>query len=377
MQPLVHDSDTSFISQVTKFLFVLLITTLFLSLGFLRHANAQESGISIKPANFDETIEPGTQKPYAVAVQNLSSAEQKFYVFTRNISGIEGGKVPVFAESNSEKTGYELADWIELPFSEVVVPPNGSISLDLKLNIPANASPGSHFGGVFISVDPPEIERSGAAVGYQVAHVVHVRVAGDVIEDANIRQFSTSKYLYGSQKIDFLVRIENTGNVLVRPVGPLEIYNMLGNKVGSMMFNAEDQSSVLPKFPGATNEEDNGVRQFEISWEGDSIGFGRYEAILSPVYGDYGSKKTMSSTVSFWILPMNIIGPALGVLAVILLIVYAFARVYIRRSLAHMGQGRRLIQRRRKGGTSATLLVVVVTLTVTALFLIVLLALFA
>lgn len=353
-----------------------LIFSFFIISGFLCIASAQESGISIKPAMFEKTIDPGTEERYSVSVVNLNGAEQKFYVFTRNISGVKDGGVPIFANDNVERTGYELADWINLPFSEITVPANGSISLDITLNIPAEASPGSHFGGVFISVDPPDIKQSGAAVGYQVAHIVSVRVAGDVKEEASIRQFSTSQYLYGSQKIDFSIRIENTGNVLIKPVGPLEIYNMLGNKVGDAMFNV-DQASVLPKFPNATNEEDNGVRLFEISWEGDSIGFGRYEAILSPVYGDYGAKKTMSSTVSFWILPMNIIGPALGVLAVILLIVYAFVRVYIRRSLAHVGQGRRLIQRKRKGGTSATLLIVVVTLTVTALFLIVLLALFA
>jgi hypothetical protein len=85
----------------------------------------------------------------------------------------------------------------------------------------------------------------------------------------------------------------------------------------------------------------------------------------------------MSSTVTFWILPMNIIGPALGVLAVLLLTVFIFVRLYIRRSLAHVNQGRRVIQRRRKGGSSEFLLLSVVMLTVIGLFLIVLLALFA
>lgn len=372
----MHVSVRKSFGHIVLSVFITVLATVLFLLCFPYNAQAQESGISIKPAMFEKTIDPGTEEYYAVSVSNLNSSDQKFYVFTRNISGVKDGGVPIFAEDNIEQTGYELADWVELPYSEVIIPANGSISLDIKLNVPAEASPGSHFGGVFISVDPPEIRSSGAAVGYQVAHIVSVRVAGDVIEEANIRQFSTSQYLYGSQKIDFSVRIENTGNVLVKPVGPLEIYNMLGNKVGDVMFNS-DQANVLPKFPNVANEEDNGMRQFEISWEGNSIGFGRYEAILSPVYGDYGAKKTMSSTVSFWILPMNIIGPALGALAIVLLIVYAFVRLYIRRSLAHMGQGRRLIQRRRKGGTSATLLIVVVTLTVTALFLIVLLALFA
>jgi len=335
------------------------------SAPYLGHA--QQSGVSIKPATIEETLDPGTEKQYTVSIENLNSAEQIYYLFTRNIKGVRDGGVPIFATDNNERTGYELAEWIELPYGEVTIPAGGQVSVDFTLRVPEVASPGSHFGGIFISVDPPEIENSGAAVGYQVANIVSIRVSGDALEEAGIRQFSTSKFLYGSQNVDFEVRIENKGNVLVRPVGPLEIYNMLGNKVGDLVFNKE-QYAVFP----------NDTREFTgIKWEGSSTGFGRYEAVLSPVYGDLGAKKTMSSTVTFWILPMNIIGPALIIFALILLIVFVFVRLYIRRSLAHISHGRRVIYRQKRGNSSALLLIMVVTLTVTALFLIVLLALFA
>lgn len=352
-------------SFLKKGLFLLLSVIIF-SINF-ENADAQQAGVSIKPAVIEEQLDPGTEKQYSVTVENLNSSEQKFYLFTRNISGVREGNVPVFADDDYEKTGYELTDWITLPMSEFQLPANGQTNFNFTLKVPDNASPGSHFGGVFISVDPPEIEKSGAAVGYQVANIVSIRVSGDAHEEASIRQFSTSKFIYGSSNIEFSVRIENTGNVLVRPIGPMEIYNMLGNKVGELVFN-EKQAGVFPKSTFTFDD---------IVWQGSSTGFGRYEAILSPVYGDSGARKTMSSTVTFWILPMNIIGPALGILAVILLITYGFVKIYIKRSLAHVGQGRRMIQQRRKGGSSATLLIMVVTLTVTALFLVVLLALFA
>ena len=352
--------------SITRYVFLLLAAFFCFSVSTLA-AQAQSTGVSIKPATIEETLDPGTTKDYSITVENLNATEQLFYVFTRNISGVMEGGVPIFAADNREVTGFEISEWISLPVSEVLIPGNGTISLDFTMNVPQDATPGSHFGGVFLSAEPPGIERSGAAVGYQVANIISIRVSGDAVEQANIRQFSTSQFLYGSQNVDFAVNIENTGNVLVRPIGPLEIKNMLGNKVGNIVFNV-DQAAV---FPGVTREFTN------INWTGDSIGFGRYEAILSPSYGDIGAKKTMSNTVTFWILPMNIIGPALGVLAVILLVVFLFVRIYIKRSLAHMNQGRRILRRRNKGGSSATLLVVVVTLTVTALFLIVLLALFA
>jgi len=330
-------------------------------------ASAQEAGVSISPATIEESLDPGVQKQYSISLRNLDSQDQTYYLYTRNISGVRDGGTPVFAKSNLERTGYEIVDWITLPTNQIPVPAGERVSVDFTLNVPENATPGSHFGGIFFSVDPPEIENSGAAVGYQVANIISIRVSGDINEIASIRQFSTKKYLNGSQNVDFTVRVQNSGNVLVRPVGPLEIYNMLGNRVGDATFNTE-QSAVFP----------NDEREFSnLNWTGDSVGFGRYEAILSLSYGEAGGYKTMSSTVTFWILPMNIIGPALGVLAVILIIVFTFVRLYIRRSLAHLNQGRRMIQRRRKGGSSELLLLSVVMLMVVGLFMIVLLALFA
>lgn len=341
-------------------------------------AMAQQAGVSIKPATIEESLDPGAVRSYDIQIQNLVQADQEYFLSVRNISGVRDGGVPVFANSNTELTGYELADWVSLPVESVFLPAGNATTVSIQIAVPENASPGSHFGGIFISVEPPEIERSGAAVGYQVANIIDIRVAGDIVEQGSIRQFSTSRFFYGSQDVTFNVRIENTGNVLIKPRGPLEIYNMLGAKVDTFMFN-DNEGAVLPRFLDAEgNVVSDGTREFRnIQWTGGSVGFGRYEAILSPVYGEDGAIKTMSSTVSFWILPLNIILPALAVLALLLLITYIFVRLYIKRSLAHLTHGRRVVRRRKKGGSSAVLLFMVVMLTVTALFMIVLLAIFA
>lgn len=353
---------------VVKSIFLLLSVLIIFSGLSAQKAFAQGSGVTISPAVIEETLDPGVTKNYKVSLKNLNNTEQTYYLFTRNIKGVQDGGTPIFAKSGDEVTGYEIADWITLPISQVTLPSGATEIFEFTMVVPENASPGSHFGGVFISVDPPEIESVGAAVGYQVANIISIRVSGDADETASIRQFSTDQFLYGSPNVEFSVRIENSGNVLVRPSGPLEIRNMLGKKVDSITFN-EQQNAVFPK----------DLREYKLLWEGEGTGFGRYEAVVSPVYGENGARMTMSSTVSFWILPMNIIGPALAILAVLLLITYIFVRLYIKRTLAHLtyGGARVIRRRRRKKGAPTALLLVVVMLTVTAVFLIVLLALFA
>ena len=133
------------------------------------------------------------------------------------------------------------------------------------------------------------------------------------------------------------------------------------------IFN-ESRAGILP---GETRE------YADVNWIGDGLGFGRYEAVLSAVYGEDGARKTMSSTATFWVLPINIIGPALGVLAFILLVTVIGVRIYIKRALAQHNVGRRLVQRRGQQNSSMNLLLVVTILSVIALFLLIMLVLFA
>jgi hypothetical protein len=347
-------------------LFLLFLTTPFLSFA------QGTAGVGIRPAIITERLDPGETRQFSVQLSNLSGTDQTYYLSRRDIVGVRDGGVPIFANETTERTGYEISDWITLDRTEVFIPANGSESVNFVLAVPEGASPGSHFGSIIVSVEAPEIRNSGASIGYEVANIVSIRIAGDAIDSARIREFSTSQYVYGSTNVDFEARIENEGNTLVSPYGPLEIYNMFGKKVATLNFN-ETQASVYPK----TSYSD-GLRTYAVTWEDDGVGFGRYEAVLALTYGDEGKKNTMSSTVTFWILPMNIVGPGLGVLIFLLAAVYISVRIYVRRSMAMLSVGttRRLVRSRQRTQFPVVLLLVTM-LTVTALFLIILLFLFA
>lgn len=326
------------------------------------------AGIGISPAIIEEGATPGEVKRYTISVANLSGAEQKYYIYVRNIVGVKNDNSPVYAQEGIESTGFELSSWITLDTEEIVVPAGAEMPLSFTMTVPEIASPGSHFGAVFVSVEPPRLRTTGAAVGYEVANIVSIRVAGDATEKAEIRQFSTEKYFHSSTNVDFSLRIENLGNVLVRPTGPLEITNMFGKTVATLVFN-DSQASV---FPGV-------VREYTFNWTDDGIGFGRYLARVSPVYGEVGGKNTISSTVSFWVLPMSIIGPAAGILALLLLAIYVGVKLYVRRTVAMLSAlgERRMMRTNRRRGSPILLMTFISMLATTVLFLIILLLIFA
>lgn len=350
--------------------FVAIISS-FILLGwfcfFPMMAEAQgQAGIGIQPAVYEEQLDPGVTDTFSLSITNRENQERELFVTPRNISGVSSGGRPIFTEDDQELTGYELASWLEFSEPSVVIPAGGTRAIEVTLKVPEDAPPGSHFGGINVTAEAPRLRESGAGIAYGVTNIVTVRVSGETDERAIIRSLSTDKYFYGATDVTFTATIENQGNVLIRPVGPLEIFNMFGQKVATETVN-ESLAGVFPR----TN------RSFEFSWFEENPGLGKYQAMLSLVYGGEGASRTMTTTVSFWILPLNIILPAAGALAVLLLLTYVGARLYVRRAISYHGAGRRLKTPRRQNGMPLGILLLIVMLVVTALFLLILLALVA
>ncbi len=330
--------------------------------------SSDRSSIGISPSMFEEQLDPGDVLTFTLKIDNGENNDRTLYVYPRNISGVRAGGVPIFAEDGDELTGYELADWVSFSQSEVFITADGSESIEVTLTVPDDAPPGSHFGGIQVTSRAPELQTSGGAVAYGVTNIVTIRVSGEADERATIRSFSTDRYIYGDTNVEFNARVENPGNVLQRPIGPVEVRNMFGAEVARLTMN-ESRAAV---FPGTE-------REFTIKWQDENPGFGRYEAVLSMVYGSEGINKTMTNTVTFWILPMSIITPALVVLGIILFITFIGVRMYINRTLKyHTSKHSSKIKRTHAPSPMPFwLLATIIMLSVSAIFLIILLAIFA
>jgi hypothetical protein len=364
--------NTQYFPRTTAALFGLL-TLLFVFLTPF-FAQAQGAGVGIIPAVIDpsQQFEPGAVAQFSIRVSNLTGGDMTYYLSKRDIIGVRDQGIPLFADSTSEVTGYELSGWLALPSESIFIPAGGQVEVPFTMTVPQDVSPGAHFGSIVVSAEPPKLRASGAGIGYEVANIITIRIAGDAVDQARIRQFSTSKYIYGSTNVEFSARIENEGNTLIKPTGPLEVVNMFGKRVAMLNFN-ESKAGIFPKTPRS-----DGLRDYKITWYDESPGFGRYEAILSAVYGPEGKMSTISSTVTFWILPMNIITPALIALGVLFSIIYVTVKLYVRRSMAVATSGvtRRLVRSRRQN-EFPTFLVLISMLALSALFFIILLLIFA
>ncbi|MFZ2253564.1 MAG: DUF916 domain-containing protein [Minisyncoccia bacterium] len=324
----------------------------------------EKAGIKVIPASIEEGADPGTVISKTLKITNESDAEKEYYIYKKNITGVEDGGVPVFSDEMGEKTGYEITEWIEIQSESIKVGSYQTVDLPFVINVPDTATPGSHFGGIFVSAEPPKLREIGAGVGYEVASVVSIRISGDILDAARVRSFSTDKLLYSSKHVEFTAKIENQGNILIRPRGPVTITNMFGSKPEVLMVN-ETQAGV---FPGT-------MRDLVFNWDSEELGFGRYEAILALAYDGENGQKTIDATLIFWIFPIKIMLTILGAFLAVIIIGYFMTKYYINQAIIRAAGGRRITtQRYRKQvGISRFTFVFVVLMIVFVLFLLVML----
>ena len=97
------------------------------------------AGIGISPAIVEpaKQFNPGDVEEFTVEISNLNTVDQTFYLTTRDIIGVREGGVPIFAVENSQKTGYEISDWLTLSVNELFLRPGETANVTFLMTVPA------------------------------------------------------------------------------------------------------------------------------------------------------------------------------------------------------------------------------------------------
>lgn len=290
-----------------------------MQVDFIGHAQ-EDSGIKISPSIIEERVEPGQILRSYLYVTNRTKTTQTYYVSKMNMTGLTEKGDPEFVDDAS--VGSTLSSWISVPVTPIIVSGSGTKEIPFSIQIPVNAPPGGHFAGIFVSTVPDLAEKKNTfVIGVQAGTIVSLRVAGDIKEEAQIRNFFTDKIVYDSPEVNLTAKVENSGNTLVRPSGSIEIFDWFGKKVATLIVN-ENGGAVLPR----------NTRAYTTTWRGEGFVLGKYEAHLGLSYGD-AAKKTVYTTLTFWVLPTKMVLSIVVGIILSIVIVFGGARAYVRREL--------------------------------------------
>ncbi len=351
-------------------LFLILFLALFCCFAIVPTVFAEE-GIKASPLRIEGLVEPGQTLVKFVKVTNVSNTPKIFYAYLMDFKARGESGEPLLIPAGSEEGPY-LSSWVDVPSQGIEFAPGEEKQVLLTFRVPEDAGPGGYYGAVIFGPKAPQVDPEEGAVLALTNHVgilALFHVLGDVDESARIREFATNKMFYGNPfRVSFLTRVESLGNVHIKPVGSIEIKNMLGRQVDILQVNSAG-SNVLP---GST-------RRFENSWQ-DNLGFGRYTAFLVLSFGtpaDQGGMgiQTVSSQTSFWIIPWKIVVPIFLGLIFLAALLALFLKVYkskaIKKALQDAGVGKVRYVKKYKGPSPLIYLGLIITLILILIFLVV------
>lgn len=293
-------------------------------------AAGEKLTLTVTPPLFQLTIGPGEFWASSVKVVNTNPYELTLYASVMNFeaSGEEGkGRFAPVTEKDPEVLANSLAQWIEISQEPIVVPREQSADIPFSVRIPENAPPGGHYAAILVGTQPFGAEEEGTfiQVSSLVSSLLFVRILGEVIEEGDMREFSTENSLYQKPEVVFTLRFENRGNVHLQPQGDIAIYNMWGKQRGKILVNQKSGfGNVLPQ----------SIRKFVFEWKGEQNFFeaGMYKAVATLSYGSE-ARQNVWSTTYFWVVPLvptfGILG---GFISFILFMAWAI-RAYIHRAL--------------------------------------------
>lgn len=214
------------------------------ALGSESAAASQSPQASIQP-----TTEPGVARPFfildltagttvtdSVTVVNKTPGPLTFDLYTADAFNDEQGG---FVLRRSEDPKTDIGGWVRLPVDTVTVPPEAAVDIPFAIDVPGNAIPGDHAGGIVaLARNAEPISSDDGSVQLQVRNGVGARIYGRVagpthtgldVTRVSVLTQSTWKSRLGLPAPDTVVyEVENTGNVRLVPSVELDVDGPFG-----------------------------------------------------------------------------------------------------------------------------------------------------
>lgn len=240
--------------------------------------------------------QPGETLQVQVQVRNATNQPMTIATVAEDFIVGEDGRTPIPVEGQANSR-WSLASWLQLPINTVRVPAQSSQAVPVIIQIPADALPGGRYAMIMhqpvvgeAGENAAEAANNAAKVTQRVGTLVYVRVAGDITENASIRNLTVPSLVeFGPVPISF--EVENVSDVHIRPSIEVRIRNTFGQVVDTFLVEPQNV------FPYTH-------REFTTQW--DRVwGLGRYRVELQMVYGEQGQVVTISR--GFWMIPLQLI----------------------------------------------------------------------
>lgn len=286
--------------------------------------------LEIAPPVITLSAKPGQTVQVQISLRDISSGSLVVDNAVNDfVAGGEDGTPKILMDNNGDTNPYSLKSWIN-PIASLLLAPHQIKTLNVTIKVPADATPGGHYGVIRFTAAPSELHTTGVSLSASLGSLIMINVSGNTKESLAMSEFSVNKNgktasLFESTPITFTERIKNSGNVFEEPTGQIAITDMFGKKIANVNVNLQSHN-ILPQ----------SIRRFDVPLDSAVIGnrilFGLYHAKLHMTYG--ASKQILTANLDFWIIPYRLIAFSIILLVGGFFVLRHLIRHYNRRIIA-------------------------------------------
>lgn len=285
------------IMGVFLFITVIVAVSLVGTLGSsVAHADSGQANFALQPVLFDPSnpltesyfifdSKPGTIITSHVRVTNSGTAKGSASLYPVDATtGQTSGAVYL----NQNDPRKDVGSWLRLSVQQVTLNPGQSQVVSYQITIPATVRPGQHLGGIVAeNLTQSSSPQSNSAIQIKVKNLTIVAVQINLPGTAIEQLAGTGVQAGGEHSYqELLVGLSNTGTVMLKPEGTLQVTDAQGQVVKNMSLKLD---TFLPQT--AIN--------YPVAITGKALGVGDYQATLTLKYGNnqvlhYTSKFTVT-----------------------------------------------------------------------------------
>jgi len=272
-------------------------------------ANGSGQGLEIAPPLINLSADPGQTVTAQIQIRDVTNTDLIVTGAINDFVAAGEDGTPKLILEETEKSPYSIKDWIS-PLPELTLKSRQILPITITINVPSSAAPGGYYGVIRFTGTPPELKDTGVSLSASLGTLLLLTVNGTPKENLSIEEFSVNKNggtgtVFESAPLQFVERLNNSGNIHEQPTGQATITDMFGNKVAVVNVN-QPPTNILP---GSIRKYDQMLDSKTI---GNKILFGRYTAELKLTYGT--DKKIITQSISFWVIPYTLIAITIALL---------------------------------------------------------------
>ncbi len=253
----------------------LLFATVFVApASFAVSTTSGRESITLSPASKRIQLKPGEVRQLELTIVNDGEKDYTFTVYARPYS-VKGENYD--ADFTNDAPSATVYQWVQFSQTSFRLKAGASVKVPYTIRVPANATPGGHYGVIFAETQPQtNVDATSIARKKRVGSIMYVTVAG-TFKMAGSAYAPTAAFFQLRPPLRANHRITNSGNADFVATSTMRMYDIFGTKKAETI----GEYVILPET----------TRNIPLSWK-DAPWFGFYKVDISTKYLDKSSAKT-------------------------------------------------------------------------------------